>query len=113
MTTHIHRSTWRPVQGPPDARPGVIAGTGHILGVEYASHYWAGTYVPVLAHVDGSVTVEWLTGDDAGQRLTHRTALHPSGRRNLHRDAHPVSERCVFRFECRKRAEDMAAGVSG
>lgn len=109
---------WRPVQGPADERPGALAGTGHTVGVVYTSHYWTGTYRVTTAHADGSVSVLCLDGPDAGRVKTHRTALNPDGRRNVHQDDHPVSEPCVYRYECRRRvdeaAQDMAAGtVSG
>ena len=89
-TPTLARTAWRPVQGPADARPGAVAGTGHVVGTVYASHYWGDPYLVTLAHVDGSVTVESLTGPDKGRPRTHRTALHMDGKPDRMRDDHPV-----------------------
>lgn len=102
---------WRPVQGPDDARPGGLAGTGHTLGTLYACHYWGSTYRPILAHADGSVTVQWESGPDDGQIRRHRTQLHPDGHRHVMRDDHPVTERCTYRAECCRRAGVPTASV--
>jgi hypothetical protein len=90
-----------------------VAGTGHTLGIIYASHYWQGSYLPLLAHADGSVTVEWLTGRDRGEVRTHRTRLNPDGRRNFAHDDHPVTERCMRAYECAERALRADRRASG
>lgn len=84
---------------------GAVAGTGHVVGTVYASHYWGGTYRATVAHADGSVTTLGLTGIGAGETHTHRTRLHPDGRRNYAQDDHPVTDPCAYRVECRLRAE--------
>jgi len=110
-----HSSTWRPVQGPWDERPGALAGTGHIVGTVYASHYWGDVYRVTAAHANGAVTVQRLLAPDVwGVEMTHRTRLHPDGAPDAARDDHPVSQACGYRWECRNRAEQMAGrSVSG
>lgn len=83
---------------------GVVAGTGHVVGTVYASHYWGGTYRATVAHADGSVTTLGLTGTGAGETHTHRTRLNPDGGRNYAQDDHPVTERCMQSYGCTRRA---------
>jgi hypothetical protein len=79
--------------------PGTVAGTGHVVGVTYACHYWGGTYEVLAAVGDSDVKVR----NSDGTVRVHSTWLYldPVGDS---RNDHPVSEPCVWRLECRLRA---------
>lgn len=74
----------------------VKAGTGHIIGGVYASHYWGGTYKVLRAVGPRAVTVRWSDGSVT----THCTRLDLDPIGHPGRD-HLVSERCGYRVACR------------